>query len=102
MAALSFNEALALAVRDAPDLRSEARQIDAAKLAALPAGALPDPKLILGMDNVPVSGSDSFSLTRDFMTMQRIGVMQEFPNQGKRKAEIALANGRVALAEANA
>lgn len=59
VAALSFNEALALAVRDAPDLRSAAKQIDAAKLAALPAGTLPDPKLILGMDNVPVSGSDS-------------------------------------------
>lgn len=101
VAALSFNEALALAVRDAPDLRSEARQIDAAKLAALPAGTLPDPKLILGMDNVPVSGSDSFSLTRDFMTMQRLGVMQVFPNQGKRKAEIALAQGKIALAEAN-
>jgi outer membrane protein TolC len=47
---------------------------------------LPDPVLRLGVDNVPIEGDDRFSLTRDFMTMRRIGVMQEFTRAEKRGA----------------
>jgi outer membrane protein TolC len=49
------------------------------------AGQLPDPVLRLGVDNLPVTGPDSYSLTNDFMTMRRIGVMQEFPREEKRR-----------------
>lgn len=98
--ALSFDAALALAVSETPALRAEAAQIDAARQAAIPAGELPDPKLALGIDNLPISGPDRFSLTRDFMTMQRIGVMQEFPNAAKRGARVDAARGRVALTQA--
>ena len=59
--------------------------VDAAREMVGPAGELPDPKLKLGVENVPTSGPDSWSLTRDFMTMQRIGVMQEFPREEKRR-----------------
>ncbi|MDP2031285.1 MAG: TolC family protein [Thiobacillus sp.] len=99
-AALSFNDALTLAVRETPVLRAESAQIDAARQAAIPAGELPDPKLALGIDNLPVTGEDRFTLGRDFMTMRRIGVMQEFPNDAKRGARVEAARGRVALAEA--
>ena len=46
---------------------------------------LPDPVLKVGVDNLPVNGADRFSLTRDFMTMRRIGIMQELPSAEKRK-----------------
>lgn len=97
---LSFDTALAIAVSETPTLRAEAAQIDAARQTAIPAGELPDPKLVLGIDNLPITGTDSFSLTRDFMTMRRIGVMQEFPNDAKRGARVDAARGRVALTEA--
>ena len=97
---LSFNAALALAVREAPMLRAESAQVDAARQAAIPAGELPDPKLTLGLDNVPVEGVDRFSLSGEPMTMQRIGVMQEFPNNAKRGARVEVARGRIALSEA--
>ena len=97
---LSFDDALALAVRETPALRAEAAQVDAARQTAIPAGALPDPKLVLGIDNLPIEGPDRFRLGRDGMTMQRIGVMQEFPNGAKRDARVAAARGRVAQAEA--
>lgn len=97
---LSFDAALALAVSETPVLRAEALQIDAARQAAIPAGELPDPKLALGIDNLPITGADRFSLDRDFMTMRRIGVMQEFPNDAKRGARVNAAHGRVALSEA--
>jgi len=98
--ALSFDAALALAVSETPALRAEAAQIDAARQAAIPAGELPNPRLALGIDNLPISGPDRFSLSRDFMTMQRIGVMQEFPNEAKRGARVDAARGRVALTQA--
>lgn len=101
-ASLSFDDALSLALRDTPVLRAESAQIAAARQAAIPAGELPDPKLALGIDNLPVTGSDRFSLGRDFMTMRRIGVMQEFPSRAKRDARVEAAYGRVALGEAQA
>ncbi len=97
---LSFDAALALAVREAPTLRAESAQVDAARQAAIPAGELPDPKLTLGLDNVPIEGADRFSLSSEPMTMQRIGVMQEFPNTSKRGARVEVARGRIALSEA--
>lgn len=99
-ASLEFDEALALAVLETPVLQAEAAQIDAARQAAIPAGELPDPKLTLGIDNLPIEGPDRFSLNSEPMTMQRVGLMQEFPNQAKRNARIATARGRVAVSQA--
>jgi len=99
-APLSFNEALAIAERSTPTLKASAAQEDAARASAIPAGELPDPKLVLGIDNLPIDTGDRFSLSRDFMTMRRIGIMQDFPNQDKRAARVEVAKGRVAVAEA--
>ncbi len=97
---LSFDNALTLAVRETPALRAEAAQVDAARQASIPAGALPDPKLALGFDNVPIEGPNSFSLSSEPMTMTRFGLMQEFPNESKRDARVAVARGRIDLTEA--
>lgn len=99
-APLSFNTALDLAERQSPNLVASAAQISAAQAAAIPAGALPDPKLFAGIDNYPVSGMDAWRLKRDFMTMQKIGVMQEFPNAAKRRAREDVAAAGVDVAEA--
>lgn len=100
-APLSFTAALDLAERQSPSLAANAAQIRAAQAAAIPAGALPDPKLFVGIDNYPVSGMDRWRLESDSMTMQKIGVMQEFPNAAKRRAreEIAVANAGMAEAQ---
>ncbi len=82
---LSFAETLRIAVERSPQLESQRAMVDAAREMAGPAGELPDPKLKLGVENVPTNGADSWSLTRDFMTMTKIGVMQEFPREEKRK-----------------
>lgn len=52
---------------------------------AVAAGQLPDPILKAGIDNLPLSGADRFSLGNDFMTMRRIGVMQEVTGADKRQ-----------------
>jgi len=83
---LSFDAVLELAQRNAPDLTAQTASVDAAQAAVIAAGRLPDPKLAIGVDNVPATGADQWSLTRDFMTMQKIGVMQDIPNSKKRHA----------------
>lgn len=97
---LSFDEALAMALRSTPSLSANAAMETAARQSAIPAGELPDPKLVVGIDNLPITSSDRFSVTRDFMTMRRIGIMQDFPNADKRAARTEVAQGKVALAEA--
>jgi len=82
---LSFAESLRIAVLQSPQLESQRAMVDAAREMTGPAGELPDPKLKLGIENVPTNGADSWSLTRDFMTMSKIGVMQEFPREEKRR-----------------
>lgn len=99
---LTFQQALATAVVDTPSLRAYAAQVDAVRHSVAPAGALPDPKLAIGIDNLPIQGQDRYSLTRDSMTMQRIGIMQDIPNAAKRDARVAVANGRLELAQAQA
>jgi outer membrane protein TolC len=97
---LSFAQAIEMASRDSPALAAKAAAVEAAAQAAIPAGALPDPKVLLGLDNIPIDGPDQYSLSRDFMTMQRVGLMQEFPSGAKRAARAAVAHGHVAVAEA--
>lgn len=97
---LSLTEALDIAERDAPMLAARAAATTAAELQVAPAGELPDPELLLGVDNLPVTGSDAGSVTADFMTMRRIGLMQEFPRRAKRDARIERARADVERARA--
>jgi outer membrane protein, heavy metal efflux system len=82
---LGLGEAIRIATRDAPALTAQDAAIRAAREAGIGAGELPDPKLIVGVENLPAEGGDQFSFTRDFMTMRKIGVMQEFPREEKRE-----------------
>ncbi len=79
-APLTFANALELAEQHSPALAAQTAGIAAARSMTRPAGTLPDPKLLLGVENVPVSGPDAGSLTDDGMTMQTFGLMHEFPN----------------------
>ena len=97
---LTFAHALTIAVQTSPDIATEAASVDAARSSARAAGSLPDPKITVGLQNVPVSGEDRWSLSRDFMTMQTIGLMQEVPNQGKRRAQEDAAQAAVSRVEA--
>jgi outer membrane protein TolC len=93
---LSFKQALDAAVARAPTLAARRAAAEGTAAARASAGRLPDPRLALGVDNLPVTGEDAFSLTDDFMTMGKIGWMQEVPNRDKRRARADVAN---ALAE---
>ncbi|EAN8120588.1 TolC family protein [Pseudomonas juntendi] len=101
-APLSLDDALQLAERNAPSLQARQEQVSAARSAVVPAGELPDPRLNLGVQNLPVDGSDRWSTSRDFMTMQTVGLSQDVPNRDKRKARVETARAAVERADAQA
>ena len=82
---LTLDNAQQLAVSHSRQLVAQDMAVNASREMAVVAGQLPDPVLKAGIDNLPVSGSDRGSLTSDFMTMRRIGVMQELTANDKRQ-----------------
>ena len=97
--ALTLEQALSLAEQDAPSLDAQAANLQAARSAAIPAGELPDPKLRLGLQNVPIEGDSRWQMGQEAMTMQMVGVMQDVPNRAKRRARVEAAQASVALAD---
>ncbi len=97
--ALTFDEAMQLAQSQAPQIKAQEEILSAAQSGLQPAGALPDPKLALGIQNLPIDGAERYSVTSEPMTMRSIGVIQEFPSSSKLQARESAAQGRVALAD---
>jgi len=85
-APLTLAEAQRLAVARSRQLVAQDAAVTAAREMAVAAGQLPDPVATVGINNMPVNGPDAFTLTRDFMTMTSVGVMQEFTRREKREA----------------
>jgi outer membrane protein TolC len=81
---LTLEEAQRRAVDRSRQLVAQDSAVRSSREMAVAAGQLPDPVLKAGIDNLPVNGPDQFSTTRDFMTMRRIGVMQELTRGEKR------------------
>lgn len=82
---LTLEEAQRLGVERSRQLAAQDSAVAASREMAVAAGQLPDPVLKLGVDNLPVDGQDRFSFTRDFMTMRRIGIVQELTRGAKRE-----------------
>ncbi|HET9670819.1 MAG TPA: TolC family protein, partial [Casimicrobiaceae bacterium] len=83
---LTFEDAQRMAVERSRLVDAQDSAAAASREMAVAAGQLPDPVLSVGVTNVPVSGPDAFSLTRDPMTMKNVGVMQEWTRAEKRRA----------------
>ena len=94
---LSLEGAVDRALQETPQVVASAATLEAAQAVAPSAGRLPDPELVTGVDNLPVTGAERYSLTRDFMTMRKIGVMQSFPNGEKRRLQGERAHRGIAV-----
>ena len=100
-APFGLDEAIQRALGDSPQIVAAQASLEGAQELAPSAGRLPDPEVIAGVDNLPVNTSDQFSLTRDFMTMRKVGVMQTFPNGAKRRLQGELAAREIDVAQAD-
>lgn len=103
-AELSLQQSLAAAEHYSAELSANRNQSNALGAMADSARELPDPKLKFGIENVPVQGSNGQRFTREGMTMQRVGIMQDYVSQDKRdrKAETILAQSASSRAKAEA
>lgn len=95
---LTLDAAIESALREAPQVVAAHSSLESAQAYLPSAGRLPDPELIVGVDNLPVNGPDQFSLTRDFMTMSKVGVMQTVPAGAKRRYRAEAASREVDVA----
>ena len=98
---LSLEDALRLAQERSHLLMAQDAAISAARDMAVGAAQRPDPVLKAGVNNLPVNGPDAFSLTRDFMTMRSVGVMQEITRGSKLQARSARFEREAGAAQAN-
>ncbi|MCP8891416.1 Transporter [Sphingomonas aurantiaca] len=98
---LTYDQAIRGAVANAPGAAAARAGVSAAQAEAGAAGSLPDPRLSIGVDNYPISGPPAFSLTRDDMTMGRVGFQQDLPNLAKRHAAQAQARAAIVTAQAS-
>ena len=95
-APLTLEAAQDLAVQRSESARAGRAGVSSASELARAASQLPDPMLRAGIENLPVTGPDRFSSTRDSMTMKRIGISQEWLSGEKRAARQASADALVA------
>lgn len=84
-AELTLEQSLAAAERHSAELSANQHQVNALQNIADSAMQLPDPKLKVGIENVPVQGNNARRLTREGMTMERIGLMQDYVSSSKRQ-----------------
>lgn len=97
---LSFDAAIARALERAPQMEMQRAALESAQALQTSAGRLPDPTLLVGVENIPLSGPDAFSTTNDMMSMTTIGLMQSFPSGSQREGERKRASADVTLAQA--
>lgn len=95
---LTLDAATRQAIEHAPLLDARRARSDAAREEAARAGALPDPQLTVGIDNLAVQGARAFTASGDDMTMRTVGITQALPSSGKRQAlrAMGLANADLA------
>ena len=95
---LTLDAAMHQAVEHAPMLEARRAQSESARQEAPRAGALPDPQLTVGIDNLAVQGPGAFTAGGDSMTMRTVGISQALPSRSKRQAERALGSANADLA----
>lgn len=97
---LTLESALRAAQERSRQLPAQSAAAQAARDMAVAAGQRPDPVLRLAVSNVPVEGPARYSLSRDFMTMRSVAVMQELTRADKRSARSARLEREADVAEA--
>lgn len=94
-AVLSLEAATRQVTEQTPLLAARLAQQDAAREEAGRAGALPDPQLTVGIDNLAIQGPGAFTAGGDTMTMRTLGLTQVLPSRAKRQAQRDAAGANV-------
>jgi outer membrane protein TolC len=98
---LTLEQAVQLSTERSASNKAGVASVQASREVAVKADQLPDPMLKLSVENVPTDGPDRWSTTRDFMTMRRVGIEQQWVSSDKRVARSDRARRAVEMEEAN-
>ncbi|GLQ95510.1 TolC family protein [Dyella acidisoli] len=98
VADLTLDAATRDAVAQAPLLQARRERSTSAHEEAARAGALPDPQLITGIDNLATQGRGAFTAGGDSMTMRSVGFSQVLPSRSLRRAQHAEADANADVA----
>lgn len=99
--ATTLEQTLASAEHYSAEISANKHQVNALNNMADSAMQLPDPKLKVGIENLPVSGANAHRFTRSEMTMQRVGIMQEYVSNTKRERKSDAIRAEARKAEAS-
>lgn len=80
---LSLNDAQRIALARAPQIAAASARGDAAREMAVAAGQRPDPVLKIGVNSVPISGPNEWSVNREAMSTRSISLMQQLTRSDK-------------------
>src|SRR3546814_15042921 len=94
-----YEEALRAARLNQPVLQARELEVEALRSTAEAADELPDPRLRVGIVNLPVTGPAAFDLDRQLPTQVQVGVEQEIPNLAKRRARAGIEIGKASCRE---
>ena len=100
-APLTLDEAVQRSVQRSEAARAARAGATSARESAHAAGQLPDPMLGVRIENLPVTGPERFSTTREGMTMKSLMLSQEWVPAEKRALREAAAGAAVAREGAN-
>ncbi len=91
--ALTMEQLIATAQRDNKDLRAARYQVDIARARLLKAGALPNPRVTVGMNN-------DFAFNNEGAYSASVGISQDFPVAGRISRQKQVAQADIELAQA--
>ena len=98
---LTLEQAVALAVKHAPQVQAGQYKQEAAAHDTDRAGRWPDPQLQFGVQNLDAQGPGAFNPNADSMTMRFVGISQDIPSLAARAAQRAKASANQDVAEAD-
>lgn len=98
---VTLESALQLSLQHSALTKAANASVQASREVAAKSDQLPDPMLKVGIENAPVNGPDRFSISRDFMTMRRVGIEQQWVSADKRAARVERAQQAIAVEDGN-
>jgi outer membrane protein TolC len=97
---LTLGETQRIATERSKQIEASDFAVSASKDLTVAAAERPDPIAKIGVENLPINGSERFSVQQDFMTMRSVGIMQEITRPTKLRARAVESEQAVQLAEA--
>lgn len=94
-APLTLDAAIQIATDHSAAIGAAQASVRASSEAAVKAGQLPNPALTAGVDDLPINGSQGFTIGQNILTMRRIGIEQEWVSGEKRRLRSSLADEQV-------